>query len=96
MTDLYYRRSPEALHADVGNDVVALHIRNGRCFGMEHVTADVWRLLEQPVTQGQICSKLLDEYDVDAETCRTEIAGLLEIMRREGLIEPVVSQENAH
>ena len=92
MTGIQYQRSPEALHANVGDDVVALHVQNGHCFGMEHVTADVWRYLEQPASLDQICSRLLVEYEVDAETCHAEVRELLATMHREGLVEAVASQ----
>ena len=94
MSDIQYRRSPEALHASVGDDVVALHVKNGRCFGMEHVTADVWRILDQPAGLDQICSRLQEEYEVDPDSCRAEIAELLEIMQQEGLVEAVTSPQN--
>ena len=94
MSDIQFRRSQEALHADVGEDIVALHVRNGRCFGMEHVTADVWRYLEQPASLDQICSRLLAEYEIDAETCHSEVGELLKTMQQEGLIEAVASQQS--
>ena len=94
MTGIQYQRSPQALHANVGDDVVALHVQNGRCFGMEHVTADVWRYLEQPASLDQICSRLLAEYEVDTQTCRAEVVELLETMQRAGLVETVSSQRS--
>lgn len=96
MSDIQYRRSPDALHASVGDDVVALHVKNGRCFGMEHVTADVWRILDKPAGLDLICSRLLEEYEVDAGSCRTEIAELLETMQQEGLVEAIASPQNEH
>ena len=96
MTDVRYRRSPGALHANVGDDVVALHVPNGRCFGMEHVTADVWRYLDPPSGLDQICSKLLEEYDVDPETCRKDVEDLLKVMQQEGLVEAAAGLENGN
>lgn len=96
MTDIQYRRSPGALHAAVGDDVVALHVRNGRCFGMEHVSADVWRYLDPPAGLDEICSRLVKEYDVDPDTCRSDVEELLAIMQREGLVEAVPSPQNGH
>jgi len=89
MSETRYRRSAEALHANVGDDIVALHVRNGRCFGMENVTADVWRHLDEDLSLDQICSRLLAEYEVDAGTCRSEVAELLTLMQQEGLVEPL-------
>lgn len=96
MSDLHYRRSPEALHANVGEDVVALHVKKGRCFGMEHVTADVWKILDQPARLDQICARLLDAYDVDPDICRSDVAELLDTMQREGLVEAVTSPQSGN
>lgn len=83
-----YKRSAQALHSEVGGDVVALHIDRGQCYGMENVTADVWRLLAEPSDLDTICDQLQQKYDVDPEACRSDIATLLVQMQSEGLIEP--------
>lgn len=84
-----YKRSEQALHSEVGRDVVALHIDRGQCYGMENVTADVWRLLAEPSDLDTICEQLQDRYDVDPNVCRGDIATLLVQMQSEGLIEPI-------
>lgn len=86
VSETSYRRSSEALHAEIGEDVVALHVRLGNCFGMEQVTADVWRLLEQEMSLTELCARLVELYEVDAETCRAEVGQLLGIMEKEGLL----------
>ena len=93
---IHYQRSSEALHARVGDDVVALHVRNGRCFGMEQVTADIWRHLETAITFDQICERLMVEYDVDPETCHADVEAILDTMRQEGLVDELATQENEH
>jgi hypothetical protein len=85
--DALYRRSQQALFADVGDDVVALHIAKGHCYGMEKVAAEVWNLLEQPLSAGQICSRLIEHYEVDAGTCERDVSALLGEFEQEGLIE---------
>lgn len=82
-----FRRSSDAIHGDVGGDVVALHIPRGRCYGMEDVTASVWKLLERPATIGEICLALTSEYEIEPEECRSDISELLAQMTREGLVE---------
>lgn len=84
-----YKRSEQALHSEVGGDVVALHIDRGQCYGMEKVTADVWRLLAEPSDLDIICVQLQQQYDVDPDVCRSDVATLLVQMHSEGLIEPV-------
>jgi hypothetical protein len=84
-----YRRSPEALSAEVGEDVVALQAEHGFAFSMEGVTAAVWRQLEEPVALEQILASLQEDYEVSDERCRTEVAALLEQLVAEGLVEEI-------
>ncbi len=86
-SDVKYRRSPEALHSEIGDDVVALHVRQGHCYGMDNVAADVWRMLDRPIGLSEICDRLKERYEVDDLTCRQEVGRFIEAMRKEQLIE---------
>ena len=86
-----YKRSQNAIFSEVGDDVVALHIQRGQCYGMEKVAADVWNLLAEPSDLESICSDLIERYDVERNLCRTDVANLLEQMQSQGLIEKVPS-----
>lgn len=87
MKEACYKRSDKAMFASVGSDIVALHLENGFCFGMVNVGAAVWDLLEEPATLGQITERLVQEYDVEPETCRAEVAQFLDELQNEGLVE---------
>lgn len=84
-----YRRTAATMSADVGDDVVALHAERGFAYGMEQVTASVWKLLEQPSGLDTLVASLTDEYDVAEDRCRSEVAELLQQMTAEGLVEEV-------
>ena len=81
-----YVRSNAALFSQVGTDIVALNISGGFAYGMENVTADIWRLLEQPQDVESLCRKLVADYDVDASVCREEVLRLLHEFMDEGLV----------
>lgn len=83
----HYRRSDQALHSEIAGDVVALHIDRGECFGMENVTAEVWRLLAEPNELDGICAALTQLYDVGDAQCREEVDQLLSVMIEAGLVE---------
>ncbi len=87
MTTKKYKRSDQALSADVGDDVVALHVANGACFGMEKVASHVWKMLERPIGLDAICQELLGRYEVDSHVCHTEVGQLIDQLVREGLVE---------
>lgn len=82
-----YRRTPATLFAEVDQDVVALQADRGFCFGMEDVTAEVWRLLAEPRSVDELCARLMTVYAVSLETCHTEVEALLRQMESEGLVE---------
>lgn len=89
MTDTRYQRSDDILFTDVGDDVVALNVSRGLCYGMEDVTRAVWDMLAEPVELAEICTRLTQRYDVDAATCRSEVAALIEQLVDEDLIKAV-------
>ena len=84
-----FKRSSDALSAEVADDVVALHVQRGSSYGMEKVTADIWRLLETPADLDTICKQLAQRYEVDDETCRREVGQLISVFQQEGLVEVV-------
>ncbi|WP_300974419.1 PqqD family protein [Sphingomonas sp. LHG3406-1] len=84
-----FRHSPDALSADVGEDVVALQAVRGFAFGMEGVSASVWKLLDRARSISEIVADLLERFDVDPEECEADVAELLGQLEAEGLIEKV-------
>lgn len=58
-------------------DVVILSLENGVYYGLNEVGAQIWKLIQQPVSVRQLNEVLLGEYDVDAEQCYQEVVRLL-------------------
>ena len=73
--------------ADLGEEVILLHLDNGLYFGLGNVGARIWQLLEKPVKVGEIERVLLEEYDVDPDTCHAEVGNLLNKLVEENLVE---------
>ncbi|MFL6751759.1 MAG: PqqD family protein [Sphingomicrobium sp.] len=91
MTKPLYKRSKEAIFAEVADDIVALHVERGQSYGMEKVTAAVWRLLADPTDVESICAELTSLYEVEPDTCQAEVARLIAQFEKEGLVEKVAS-----
>ena len=89
MSGPLYKLSGKALFTDVGDDIVALNVDDGQCYGMEKVTAAVWRLLDTPMSMDQICDRLVAQYAVEADVCRADVERLFGQLRSEGLIDEV-------
>ena len=89
MSGAAYKLSDKALFTAVGEDIVALNVNDGQCYGMEKVTAAVWRLLDTPMSMDQICDRLVALYAVEPDVCRADVERLIGQLRSEGLIEEV-------
>jgi hypothetical protein len=87
MPKTMYKRAIELMEAEVGDDLVALDVQEGTCFGFNPVAASVWRSLSSSKTFDQLRQKLLDEFDVSAEQCAGELKELLDDLTAKGLVE---------
>jgi Coenzyme PQQ synthesis protein D (PqqD) len=75
--------------SEIDNEIVALSIEHGTCYGLNRVGSRIWRLLASPVRIVDVCTTLLAEYKVEVEACEREVLDLLAELRAEGLIATV-------
>ena len=86
MTPPLFMRNASTLFTSVGDDIVALSVQKGQCYGMEQVTATVWNLLERPIGIDEIATKVSEVYDVETDQCRADIEQLVAQLKDEGLV----------
>jgi len=80
--------STTLVSADIGEEeVILLHLGNGFYFGLQDVSARVWRLAQSPITVREIERILLEEYEIDSKRCHDEVLRLLSDLLDEGLVE---------
>lgn len=84
-----FKHSDKALFANVGEDVVALNVEGGQCYGMDKIAGSVWGLLAEPTDIDSICNRLMEIYDVAPEVCRNDVAKLIQQFQKEGLLDQV-------
>lgn len=84
--ELQFRRVSNVLDAEVGDELVALDVSAGECFGFNQVARMVWQLLAETKSFSQLRDALLAEYDVGEEQCTTELQELLDDLAAKGLI----------
>ena len=89
MQDQLYSRAAPLLEAEVDQEIVALDREQGQVFGFNLVASDVWRLLEQPRTIGELCAKLEQRYTVSSEECAADVADLLDRLLEMKLVKRV-------
>jgi hypothetical protein len=74
------------LESEIDREIVALNIDTGVCYGLNAVGSRIWSLLARPVRISDICTVLVSEYDIELNTCETEVIGLIEHLLEEDLV----------
>ena len=86
MTNAIYRRNVDLMEAELGDELVALDVAAGTCFGFNEVATAVWRRLAQPQSFDALRDDLLERYEVGLDQCSEELRALLDDMVERRLI----------
>ena len=70
-------RSGDPLTAVVDEELVMLDARTSAYFGLDGIGTRIWELLEEPRAVDDVCSVLVEEYEVDLERCRAEVINFI-------------------
>ena len=71
----------------VGDDTVILDLAGGQYLTLDPVGGRIWELLSEGRTLGELCSRMLDEYDVTREQLEADIVRLVGELSGHGLVE---------
>jgi hypothetical protein len=85
-TSAVYSRS-NVQGSALGDEIVFFDERAGKYFATGAVGADVWALLERPMTMDEICIALMEAYEVDRDTCFQQVSQFLGKMAEINLVE---------
>lgn len=81
------RRIDGVIDAEIDGEAIALSLDHSRAFEMGPVGTRIWQLIDSRITVARLCEALLEEFEVDDATCRSEVFAFLSQLAREGLIE---------
>lgn len=66
---------------------VLVDLTTGNCFELNRIGAEIWELLSQKTTEEAICSALAGRYPVERTELASDVRGLLEALKRHGLVD---------
>ena len=81
-----------AVYCNVGDEVVILSMEDEFYYGLNPVGAFIWNLIQEPKTIDEIEKAILNEYDVEEETCNNDLKEIIKELMDKGLVE--VKNEN--
>lgn len=74
------------ISSKMDNDVVMMSIEKGNYYGLNEVGAEIWEILDEPLTVTALCDKLMAKFEVAQEQCEKEVIAYLDKLLIEGLI----------
>ncbi len=80
------QRADGLVSADVGQELVMLHIAKSTYLNTNAVGRDIWRSIERPVQVDELCAALVQRYEVDPERCAADVLAFLNDAYREGIV----------
>jgi Coenzyme PQQ synthesis protein D (PqqD) len=87
LQSLCMRKDDGFLVSELGEDIVMMNMKTGNYLGLNSVSVDIWKLLDQPITAGAIIDNLTTKYEIDRESCETQTLECLNKMALYGMIQ---------
>ena len=75
------------LVSELSGEAVILHLDSEQYFGLDEVGARMWQILMTSDSVSAAFDQMLDEWDVEPERLRSDLADLIEQLRENGLVE---------
>jgi hypothetical protein len=88
------RRIDDVLDTEIDDQTVMMDIDQGSYFGLNPTGTRIWALLAEPIAIGDLCDRLLEEFDVPREQCERQVVDFLESLIDRGLVQ-VLNVESA-
>lgn len=90
--DTVVARTDGLMSAQVGDEVVMLHIERSAYYDVDAIGAAIWQRLERPARVGDLADWLINRYEVDRETCLRDLAVFFSVALAEGVVRTVAAQ----
>jgi hypothetical protein len=79
-------RSNSQVSTEVEGETVILQLESGNYFSLNEVGAFIWGELTQPQVVQDLCTRVLEEFDVEGDECERDVMKLLEQLLTEEMI----------
>lgn len=84
--DTVVYRNEEVIFAALGEEGVTLNAETGNYHHFSDVGTRIWAMLETPSSAAALTARLVEEFEVDADTCRAAVIAFLEKLADRGLV----------
>jgi hypothetical protein len=79
---------PSVICRELSGETVLLNLESGVYYGLDGVGTRVWQLLQQGRTIAEVCDVMVEEYDVEQDVVREDVARLVGELGERGIVIP--------
>ena len=84
--DKIISRSEGIVFNKLDDELVMMSIANSEYYGLDNIGAQIWEIIEQPVSFNEIVTLLIKKYDVSEENCSADVQKFLSELLGKNLI----------
>jgi len=81
----------DLIGSEIDSEMVFFNHNTGKYFGTGVVGADIWAYVESPKSISEICDYLVEIYDIDRDTCETQVQKFVKEMIAGGIVTSAAS-----
>jgi hypothetical protein len=82
-------QNKQIIQSKIGDEVVMMDIDSGFYFGMNGVGSIIWQHLSNGITLEDLINNLMNEFNVDKQTCTSDTIAFLENLLEKKIIREV-------
>jgi hypothetical protein len=80
-------RTPDQVCSEMAGEVIIFSPKSGTYYTLDAVGAKIWALVEKPISVGDICATIHQEYDVQLEMCQRDVHNFIDGLKTAGLVQ---------
>lgn len=81
-----YVRNSNSVSGRLSDELVMMDLDKGKYFYLNAVATRIWDILEKPYSLDEVCSLLMEEYEVGEEQCRTDVTEVISEMVKQSVV----------
>lgn len=81
-----YLRNSKTISGRLHDEIIMMDLDQGKYFSLNAVATQIWDFLGESKAIDEICSLLMDQYEVDLDECCKEVEEHLNEMVKLGLV----------
>ncbi|MDF1572513.1 MAG: PqqD family peptide modification chaperone [Bacteroidales bacterium] len=80
------QRNPAQEFSKIDEEIIMLNVNKGEYYALNDVASRIWEMIDTPVQVNDLLNKLIEEYEIDTQTCQQDTLRCLEDFRNKSII----------